>query len=743
MTLTTMMPSLPPAGARQLALLLCALVAFLLYGSRYLWLAERVVEDEAFLHSLRLRLSAVGGDLANCTALVDSVLASSASAAASNASDAARVVVDRAFIDSCVSQSRDLADTIDTLHRKLTEQTALVLDLHAELKRVREQRDAVAVPAACGADDPQSAQLIQSLQHEVAALRAKQQQQPAAAVALPASLADVVAQRDFLAQQLADRASQAAAHAFADCGHESACDRRIEGETRALVRQCNAQLAIVTGEMARLRNESRAALATGYVPFTDGSLDQLISQNALNGTLYVTAFKYEPPWLLNWWHWLRASGIRTALVFACDEALLRFCDEHDIPAFGAWRLLEPYAMCDRVDRGSGVKVRALIEVLKRGVDVVYSDADVVWRRPFVPPRRASGVPAYDIAFQSYSPLPDNDTDALVQYGTNFGLFHARATRRAVAWLQALLPRVAAHYEFVTAPHWRTPQGLDQVRVYGCNDQNALHEYVAAADTVCQYTFDKHAAPPNAAANGKQCAVVALLSPLRYPTAMPFIYARRDALNDSSLVALHMTTYPGADKTHGARELRLWSADAELGVVGAADRFVMLDAAQLKKLRGDSLDSDVLQPMRRLLAFALAAERVAILPEFSCAQHPLFDSAAGARAKPSRERPYVLSRATCTADLYFELAALANSSVRFLPAAYLARLDSADGTVRKTIDLSSDTLTRATVQRAVEAANDPTIVAWHDFGAAALSVADDLQRRVDAALRLNTFFDFQR
>jgi hypothetical protein len=100
--------------------------------------------------------------------------------------------------------------------------------------------------------------------------------------------------------------------------------------------------------------------------------------------------------------------------------------------FGAWPLLEPYALCDRVDRGSGVKLRALIEVLKRGIDVVYSDADVVWRRPFVPPRKPHGAPPYDIAFQSYSPLPDADMEALVQYGTNFGLFHARATKRAIA-----------------------------------------------------------------------------------------------------------------------------------------------------------------------------------------------------------------------------------------------------------------------------------------------------------------------
>jgi hypothetical protein len=80
----------------------------------------------------------------------------------------------------------------------------------------------------------------------------------------------------------------------------------------------------------------------------------------------------------------------------------------------------------------------------------------------------------------------------------------------------------------------------------------------------------------------------MLSPTRYPTAMPFIYAQRDwhDANDSALVALHLTTYPGADKTHGARELRVWAADeTELGIDG--QRFVMLDQAQLGG--GDSLE----------------------------------------------------------------------------------------------------------------------------------------------------------
>jgi hypothetical protein len=83
-------------------------------------------------------------------------------------------------------------------------------------------------------------------------------------------------------------------------------------------------MAVVTSQLPELRRDSEAALETGYVSYINADLDRLITDNTLNGTLYMTALKYQPEWVLNWWHWLRASGVRTALVFACDESLLRF-----------------------------------------------------------------------------------------------------------------------------------------------------------------------------------------------------------------------------------------------------------------------------------------------------------------------------------------------------------------------------------------------------------------------------------
>jgi hypothetical protein len=550
----------------------------------------------------------------------------------------------------------------------------------------------------------------------------------------------LIAQRDFLSNALATNAQRDALHSFADCGHASVCDSRVRNETRQLIRECNAQMALVSERLPALRRDSAAALDTGYVSFMDATLDRLITENALNGTLYITALKYQPEWLLNWWHWLRASGVRTALVFACDETLLSFCEQNDIPAFGAWPLLEPYALCDRVDRGSGVKLRALIEVLKRGIDVVYSDADVVWRRPFVPPRKPHGAPPYDLAFQSYSPLPDADTEALVQYGTNFGLFHARATKRAIGWLQRLLPRAASYFAFVTAPHWRTRLGMDQFRVYACNDQNALHAFLAENDTVCQYTFDRGVGAELAGGAAKRdCVVIAMLSPTRYPTAMPFIYAQRDWRDaNESLVALHLTTYPGADKTHGARELRLWAADSDEATLATQRQlqFVTLDPEQLGG--GNSLESAVLRPLALLIAFAHASNRIAILPELPCKWHPLYDAVAGKRAKPTRERPFVLARASCTVDLYLELATMVEHGVQFRAHSFLELLGNVSTTA---ISLSSGgaktPLNRVIVQDGIAAASatQSTLLIWNDF--------NRFERAgvLDGALQLNTFYNW--
>jgi hypothetical protein len=62
-------------------------------------------------------------------------------------------------------------------------------------------------------------------------------------------------------------------------------------------------------------------------------------------------------------------------------------------------------------------------------------------------------------------------------------------------------------------------------------------------------------------DAQQCATVALLPPALYPMARAYTYEDRDDVSNErdastapTLVALHMTTYFGSDKSFGAREL---------------------------------------------------------------------------------------------------------------------------------------------------------------------------------------------
>jgi hypothetical protein len=175
-------------ASMQLSLIVCLIVAFFIYATRYVWLSERVTQDELFVHSLRLKLSTLSGQLGNCTAIVDAVLDEKSTAAA-----AARVAVDRAFIDACVAQGHELTETIHVLQAKLTQQTTLVHELRDEIDRLRH------APAAAVDATGSQAELIRNLQHELTSLR-NAAASPAAVGEDVKHLQQLIAQRDFLSQ---------------------------------------------------------------------------------------------------------------------------------------------------------------------------------------------------------------------------------------------------------------------------------------------------------------------------------------------------------------------------------------------------------------------------------------------------------------------------------------------------------------------------------------------------------------
>jgi hypothetical protein len=47
----------------------------------------------------------------------------------------------------------------------------------------------------------------------------------------------------------------------------------------------------------------------------------------------MTAVKYYPQWILNWWFHLQESGVDKAIVFACSQDIASFCNKHQIPVF--------------------------------------------------------------------------------------------------------------------------------------------------------------------------------------------------------------------------------------------------------------------------------------------------------------------------------------------------------------------------------------------------------------------------
>jgi hypothetical protein len=188
--------------------LLCLILTFVVYATRYVWLADRVTQDELFLHSLRLKLSTLSGQLGNCTAIVDAVLDEQPRAQQSGS-----VAVDRSFVDACVAQSNELTQTIQSLQDKLTMQTTLVHELRDQIASLTQQQEQQQQQQQRLPDSSEA--LIRSLQHEITALRAANVSLSsptctATELADVKFLNEVVAQRDFLSMQLSTSAERLA-----------------------------------------------------------------------------------------------------------------------------------------------------------------------------------------------------------------------------------------------------------------------------------------------------------------------------------------------------------------------------------------------------------------------------------------------------------------------------------------------------------------------------------------------------
>jgi hypothetical protein len=184
-------------------------------------------------------------------------------------------------------------------------------------------------------------------------------------------------------------------------------------------------------------------------------------------------------------------------------------------------------------------VRAVMELLRRGHGVWYSDADVVWRRA---PRLLPIAPDADLALQIYG---TGEGVAQGQFGLNMGLFWARSSAR----LQAVLRRLfrAMTRSFAVRPDG----GLDT-----CNDQNCLNGLLMRwqPQLVCGWHFSG-AYYPREGADRAACIVLQLLDPAAVRTAERL--GPEGSPEWGEATALHMTGYAGGHTLAKAFALREW------------------------------------------------------------------------------------------------------------------------------------------------------------------------------------------
>jgi hypothetical protein len=320
--------------------------------------------------------------------------------------------------------------------------------------------------------------------------------------------------------------------------------------------------------------------------FDTESLRQL---NLKSGeTVHITSYQlWRGHGLSNWAAWLRSSKTEHQLIAFVPTAEIADHISHTakvaslaVAVIGS--LLDPFVLCQR-DLGSGMKVRAVLELLRRGLDVWYSDADVLWMKQ--PPSSASLEPKADLAIQIYG---NGDGVATGDFGMNFGLFFARGSSQRLRDVMRRLFRAMTR-SFVVHEHG----GLDT-----CNDQNCFNALLMRwfPELVCGWFF-RGQYYARTRADAEQCIVLQLLDPRH------FAMADRLGSDYEEMNTLHMTTYKGGHtfgKIFALQEHGLWR-----GIWSVPDP----DARLLLLMDKDCSE----QQLRDALALALLSRRVLLLP----------------------------------------------------------------------------------------------------------------------------------
>lgn len=174
----------------------------------------------------------------------------------------------------------------------------------------------------------------------------------------------------------------------------------------------------------RTLHSGRHEIGQSLPSYSTVNVDTLLARISKGRLVVLTAttFNYRLM-LMNFVCNLRSLGIDNLLVGAFDEDLYRFAHEHDVAVYKAMPQEQGLDTNMKCEFGTGcfhrvtkMKSRAVLHILKRGYDVLWTDTDVVWLNNPIPDMLNNGGPGI-LVVQDDAPSP---------WRVNSGFYLARA-----------------------------------------------------------------------------------------------------------------------------------------------------------------------------------------------------------------------------------------------------------------------------------------------------------------------------
>lgn len=349
------------------------------------------------------------------------------------------------------------------------------------------------------------------------------------------------------------------------------------------------------------------------------TLDEVIKSSASN-MIHATSYHFfAGNALSNWYSWMKPFARDQSLVAFVPtlESLHRTPQEVHVvdmsqassPLVGKSSL---FVLCQR-DEGSAIKVSAVMELLRRGRDVMYSDADVIWAKSPLESVVHSVSQDTDLAIQIYNVPTEESLRTGKGIGVNFGLFFLRSNDRTLRFFRGVIKSMTHLIRFTSDNDPLIPSFSFDT----CNDQHALQEALFRHHTssICGWYFNgKYYAQQKD--TSKKCIRLTFLHPRDFPTIANLATLTRSYLENPTWSALHFTGFWGGHtfaKIFFAQDNGLWKATSSSSSSSVEDsgRF-------LQVCNSESEDCTIDDPLVFIGALyaALISKRSLIVPRVS-------------------------------------------------------------------------------------------------------------------------------